>query len=248
MKKKNGKRLLEQLGLKKNNYICLHIRDGNYLKKRFPYENYDYHNYRDFDIDDFNEMINVLVQRGYHVVRVGRDVSKKIEITNKKVIDYSNSKFVSDFADIYLLANCKMLISTSSGLECVARIFKKTIAQISIHINKMYTNSNIINGILTHECLREKRPLSLKEITERGAINLALSERSFLDKDVKIIKNDKAFYKNYANFCLDIIEEKIDQKKIFIEQIENRNKLKQIFTNKNKFKSIIYTDNKNFFN
>jgi putative glycosyltransferase (TIGR04372 family) len=226
----------------------LHVRDSHYLKKRFPHENYDYHNYRDFDIDDFNEMINVLVQRGYHVVRMGRDVSKKIKIKNQKVIDYSNSKFISDFADIYLIANCKMLISTSSGLECVAKIFKKTIAQICIHINKMYTNSNIINGILTYECLREKRPLSLKEINERGVINLALSGRSFLDKDVKILKNNKIFYKNYANFCLDIVEEKIDQKKIFVEQTENRNKLKQIFLNKNKFNSIIFADNKNFFN
>ena len=38
---------------------------------------WNYHEHRNFDIDDFNSMMNLLIDRGYYVVRMGRDVKKK---------------------------------------------------------------------------------------------------------------------------------------------------------------------------
>ena len=123
----NGKMLLEKKWvLKIISMFVFFVRDDNYLKKKFPDEMWNYHEHRNFDIDDFNSMMNLLIDRGYYVVRMGRDVKKRVSIINSKIIDYPFSSHVSDFADIYLMANCELCISTSTGPECVSRIFKNT--------------------------------------------------------------------------------------------------------------------------
>ena len=64
-------------------------------------------------------MINLIISRGYYVIRMGRDAKKRVSISNPKIIDYPFSPHASDFADIYLMANCELCISTSTGLECI---------------------------------------------------------------------------------------------------------------------------------
>ena len=68
----------------------------------------------------------------------GKNTEKKFISKNKMVIDYSNSKFRSDFMDIYLGAHCEFCITTATGIDTIPLIFKKPIAAIVVPLG--YTN------------------------------------------------------------------------------------------------------------
>ena len=55
---------------------------------------------------------------------MGKAVNKKIENANPKIIDYANSKFRSDFLDIFLGYRCSFCIRTA-GFGGVPEIFRK---------------------------------------------------------------------------------------------------------------------------
>ena len=46
-------------------------------QKQFPTKNFDYHNYRDFSVEDLKPAAKFFSQRGYFVFRVGK-FQKKI--------------------------------------------------------------------------------------------------------------------------------------------------------------------------
>ncbi len=242
----NGGMLLEKMGIKNNKYVCLFVRDDNYLNKRFPDEIWDYHEHRNFDIDDFNSMINLIIERGYYLVRMGRDSKKRVGIINPKIIDYPFSSYVSDFADIYLMANCALCISTSTGPELVPRIFKKPLAQIAPTIGSMYTHKNVINCMLNTYCKKTSNYLNLEDLAEKKLF-YANSSEEYKSKNVEIIKNDSEYYKNYMNFCINIIEGKINTQKIFNEQKIFRDRFQKFRKKGFKFNSIMYLDGNNNF-
>ena len=48
--------ILEQIGIKKNKYICIYNRDSKYLEDRFKNIDFSYHNYRNSDINNLKEL------------------------------------------------------------------------------------------------------------------------------------------------------------------------------------------------
>ncbi len=244
--KNNGMILLEKMGIKNKKYVCLFVRDDMYLKKRFPDEIWDYHEHRNFDIDDFNGMIKLIIDRGYYVVRMGRDVKKRVSINNSKVIDYPFSPYISDFADIYLMANCNLCVSTSTGPECISNIFQKKLAQIAPTVGSMYTYKNVINCMLNVYCNKTKDYLKLEDLVEKKLF-YANSSEEYKSQNVEIIKNDSEYYKNYANFCINIIEGKINTDKIYKEQKTFRDRFQKFRKKDYKFNSIMYLEGNNNF-
>ena len=125
--------LLQNLGIGvKDKYICLAVRDGSYLRYRFLNKNFSYHDYRDSDISDYVPMAEFLTSQGYFVVRMGRFNSPMQKTNNPKIIDYANSKFTSDFADVYLYRNCDFVISTSTGIDRIGLLFRKKIGLVNL--------------------------------------------------------------------------------------------------------------------
>ncbi|NCX94748.1 MAG: TIGR04372 family glycosyltransferase, partial [Gammaproteobacteria bacterium] len=108
-------------------WVCLLVRDAAYLNHHMPQQDWNYHNYRDADIDHYQKAALFLAERGYFVFRMGKVVSKKFGLNHPRVIDYANSDLNSDFLDIYLAANCHFFISTSAGLDGIAQIFRRPI-------------------------------------------------------------------------------------------------------------------------
>jgi putative glycosyltransferase (TIGR04372 family) len=129
----DGRALLQNLGIGVNDkYICLAVRDESYLKFRFPNKNFSYHDYRDSDISDYYSMAEFLISQGYFVVRMGRLNGPMPKKNNPKIIDYANSKFTSDFADVYLFQNCDFVISTSTGMDRIGLLFRKKIGLVNL--------------------------------------------------------------------------------------------------------------------
>jgi len=123
-----GKNLLWNLDIPEGEkYVCFHARDKSYLNETQPGIDWSYHNHRDFDIDIYIQEIKELVNRGYYCVRMGRIVEKPFGWKDSHVIDYAISQYRSDFADMYLISKCSIYLGTSSGLDRVARLFRKEI-------------------------------------------------------------------------------------------------------------------------
>jgi len=243
-----GHELLKNIGVNDNKYICLIMRDSKYLNDKFKRNDWSYHDYRNINIDDCSDMINELCNLGYYVIRMGRNVEKKITINNEKVIDYANSEFVSDFADFFLFSKCEFCISSGTGPDMIARMFRKKVGRIMAPIGYFHTSSLDINATFPHYSHKLKRNLNLKEIYDHGLFR-ALNTSLYSDKKVELIKNNKDLYKNFARFCVHIYENKFvnqdvkNKQNVFWEQFKKYKKNHNL-----KINSIICDDQNNLIN
>ncbi len=128
-----GKKLLEKLGVPNSaKWICIHNRDDEYLNKVYPDVNWDYHNYRNFPIEDLKMASEYFTEKGYYVIRVGNHAKEKINTKNPKIIDYSFSKYCSDFSDVFLLANCAFYFGSPSGIVNLALLFRRPLFVVNM--------------------------------------------------------------------------------------------------------------------
>ena len=140
------------------------VRDSGFLNrhsKNEDLEKWNYHNYRNGNIDNYVLAAEELTSRGYYVFRMGINVLKPLKSSNPKIIDYANSNLRSDFMDIYLAAKCSFCISSVTyGFNDLACLFAKPIVMSSIPIGELDTFSERIFLLSKHHILKkEKRKL-----------------------------------------------------------------------------------------
>jgi putative glycosyltransferase (TIGR04372 family) len=165
-----GEKFLEKFNLRKNQYVCLHVRDANYLKVVFPEQNYSYHDYRDTDINDYRLLCESLVSCGLKVLRMGKFMAKEIDFANTDIIDYASSSLRSDFLDIYLPSNSKFMISNGSGLDATASMFRKPNLYVN-YPNISYPKLWEKNHFVAYKIFRDKISgalLNINELYSRG--------------------------------------------------------------------------------
>ena len=199
-----GKKILTEFGIPEGaKFVCLIVRDSGYLDrhKKYNLRDWNYHNYRDGDIDKYVLAAEELARRGYYVFRMGINVLKPLKSSNPKVIDYANLKIRSDFMDIYLGAKCRFCISTSEGFDEIPIMFRKPIA---------YTGHVPIAVIETHN--KESIILTKHHINKRNQKELTVSEifssnvaLSFYTNEFK--KNDVMLEENSPEEIRDIVIE-----------------------------------------
>lgn len=105
-------------------FVCLNVRDSAYLRTHMKRDQWDYHSYRDSDIDSYRSAALLLANKGYGILRMGKEVDKEFNPSHPLVFDYSNSPLRTDFLDVWLMANCFFCISNGSGLDSIADIFR----------------------------------------------------------------------------------------------------------------------------
>jgi putative glycosyltransferase (TIGR04372 family) len=121
-----GAALLRAMGIAPGSpIVCFHARDNVFLNVHTPGKNWEYHDFRDVDIDTYVPAIKELVARGYYPIRMGKVVNKAFSWKDSHVIDYAVSPWRSDFADMYLISRCHFYIGTSCGMDAVAEFFRK---------------------------------------------------------------------------------------------------------------------------
>ena len=65
------------MGIEKSKkFICLGIRDGQYLKDTFPSKSYKKHNYRDTKPENFIKLIEFLNSQGFYVIKMNKTSEK----------------------------------------------------------------------------------------------------------------------------------------------------------------------------
>ena len=124
---------LEKLRITKDSkWICIHNRDSAYLDWAIPNAKWNYHNYRDWSINDMLPACDYFTKKGYYVIRVGKKTNEKIKSKNPKIIDFVNCKERNDLTETFLIANCVFYFGSSSGINNVARIFCKPVFEINV--------------------------------------------------------------------------------------------------------------------
>jgi putative glycosyltransferase (TIGR04372 family) len=127
-----GSKCLREMGIgASSEFVCFHARESSYLKKVFPGTDFKYHDFRDSDIRNFFKAVEEMANRGYFGVRLGKYIEVPISINNSRIIDYS-TKFRTDFLDIFLLAKCRFLIGSNTGITDVAYLFRKPIVKTNM--------------------------------------------------------------------------------------------------------------------
>ena len=167
--KKFGYQEISKWGIKENDWwVCFHGRDSNYLKKKYPNINFDYHNYRDFNPNTMIDAILTVISKGGYAIIMGEDDNETLNIDNKKLIHY-NKKYKTDFLDIFLCAEAKFFIGNSSGLKAVSQCFNVPIAatnQIGFNVLLQPINSLTIYKKLYS--IEKKRLLTFNEMKKIG--------------------------------------------------------------------------------
>lgn len=206
---KFGEDLLEKLGiLKGQKYVCLAVRDGKYLREFLPEKDWSYHDFRDTDIQDYLDMAEYLTEKGLVVVRMGKEMQHKFDTKNPMIIDYANSNLRSDFADVYLFANCFFCISTSTGMDALASIFRRPIGLVNVVNIKSVAKGNIIKLFQPKSFFDVDlgRNLNYNEIMKRSFFSI--SESSQLSNfNIVLQDNTQEELKLFAGDFLDVISE-----------------------------------------
>ena len=185
-----GYELLEKIGIPINSkWVCIHNRDSKYLKEKFPKQVWNYHNYRDFSINDMISAAEYFTKNGFYVVRLGAITDEKLNTKNKMIIDYANHESRSDFGDIFLSANCEFYFGSDAGAWKMSQIFRKPGFRINAFFSNIYLFPWPYPAIFKRVCyIENSRELSIKDIIEKEIINVGESE-VLRNKGVKLISN-----------------------------------------------------------
>lgn len=146
--KKDFLKLSEKLNLDKDKIVCLHVRDSFYLKKKFPNENWNYHDFRNVNINEYIDVINYLNSKGFNVIKLGENeqkINNSKLILNEKFINFSESKFYSSKNEILLSFFCNFMIGTYSGISHTQQILNKPMIFLNTtpFIEKPYGMNNL---------------------------------------------------------------------------------------------------------
>lgn len=170
--------------------VCLNVRDSAYMNN-IDSGKWDYHSYRDSNIQNYVLAAEVLAERGYFVIRMGAKVNEAINSTHPKVIDYAFNGMRNDFMDIYLGSKCVFCISTGTGWEVVPGwLFRKPICNVNYSpVGDLCTWSNK-NIMLTKHHLQaiSNKKLSFRKIFKQG-VGFCSKTSDYESKGIKLIEN-----------------------------------------------------------
>lgn len=202
-----GENALRMLGVSENaDYVCIHNRSSAYSRLKGRIDDFG-QGYRNCSIENYLLAARMLVEKGFHVIRVGEPSAEKL-ISSDRIIDYANSEVRSDWLDLYILTNCKFFLGNSSGLFCLPLLNKIPIALANL---APISHSVLMKGTLTMPklYLKNEKILSFADSmsVDRGTTR---SEEDFDLKQITLIENsaeeirdlcEEALARSDGTFC-----------------------------------------------
>ena len=188
------KKIADQFFSKNNitdKIIIFFARDSNYREKKLSIT-VNEAEIRNCSIDTYKYAILNMTNK-YTCIRMGSDPEKKLDIKNKKFIDYSFSNFKSEINDLYILSKSHFIVSSGSGFDQLGIMFRRPVVLVNAVENE-YRYNPIFNSpiklfipkkIFSHE---KKRLLTFREIFEIGAHNLNKTSK-YISRKLSVINN-----------------------------------------------------------
>ena len=168
-----GSAALAEMGIgERDAYVCFSARDKAYLSGEYDQtksQQWDYHDYRDCDIQNYVPAAEYLASRGLFALRMGAIVETVLKASSLRIVDYS-THHRSDFLDIYLGGTCRFFLGDTSGIHCIAQSFNIPVAAanwIPLGFPLVGTTDMLIPKRLWS--IDAKRFLTLREIIRSGA-------------------------------------------------------------------------------
>ena len=214
-----GRAYLKHFGWREGEpYVCLQVRDNAYGNKFLNRADLDEHNYRNADINEFFDSVSWLAANDIWILRMGKLVETKIEINkNLKVIDYANDINKSDFLDVWLFANCTGVISTSSGIDNLAHVYRKP---------TLFVNCLPFNDIPYYsDCIFAPKKLFYLEKNGKKQLNLVDYMHYSFKKDSEYVKNNLAIESLNSSEILECVKEFYFHKLCNQQYSSNQNQL-----------------------
>lgn len=185
------------------------VRDSSYLDKTYPGIDWSYHNYRDNDIEAYIDGFNKIAGSGYYVLRMGKVVNKPLdtEKLHDRVIDYASSDMRSDFLDVYFAARADFCVSTGTGYDALACVFRKPVLYTDFApVGHLHTSMK--GGLALFKAYVDKetgRRLTLDEIFDRG-LAFELRKEGIDARGVRLVNNTASEIKHACMEMVDQIE------------------------------------------
>ena len=197
----NGNLLLSQLNIENNvSFVCINNRDDYHLKKVYPDQNWDHHDYRNFAVKTLLPAAEEFVKSNFYAVRYGSDAKEKLISKNNKIIDYTFSGKRSDFLDIYLAYKSKAYFGSNSGTSAVFQLFGKPTFCINCSLTLLNVHMKSHAGLFLTKHLYNKKTkkfIGLKQMFDLGINNFAKTDK-FESFQVSNISNSEEELKNFA--------------------------------------------------
>lgn len=227
-----GENFLKKYSIRKYNFVCLHIRDEQYLSKTFPEDkNLNRHSHRNCTSRNYIKAVQYLIDNNITVIKMGQKNSQQLNIKNPRYIDYANSSNVSPFLDIFLPAHCKFFLSSCSGLDFVAKIFRRPILftnQIPIGSSVLSSSKDMVI-MKKYFSLDENKYLNINEIFSRN-LELIKNGNEYKKLGVDIIENNSIEILNSTKDMIKFLDDKLTEDPL---EIKFKEILKKNFKTKN---------------
>ena len=184
-----GRKFLRSLGIGPDDpYICLNVRDDAYYNT-VGKEN-ERQAFRDSSIENYVLAAEVLAERGYHVLRMGRKVNRPIRSRSEKIIDYAYEGMGDEFLDVFLGANCHMCLSSGSGYDAIPAIFRRPVSFVNLMpIETPPSSQNYLVFLgKGHFDSTTGKQLTFREIINRGLV-YGISTEAYATKGVLLKEN-----------------------------------------------------------
>lgn len=135
--------LLKKKNISEDDKIILFCnRDPFYRAKLRVNNNEIEYGHRDQKIEDYELGVKYLCDLNYKVIRMGKNMHHKLNIKHGNFFDYAFSEIRSDMLDIFLHKICKFVISSQTGIESPASLFRKEIFYVNYNEFQLFHNFN----------------------------------------------------------------------------------------------------------
>lgn len=194
-------------------FVCLVVRDELHSSENVSKQSAFSSSYRNSSISDYEGAVSFLVSQGFGVIRMGRLASPaNFDIQN--FFDYANSSLRSDSNDLLIMAKCEFVISTLSGIDEIATMYRRPVYIINYLPVGSFRLTNLRPLVLPKGLIdsRTSEKLSLNEIVARGLWE-ANDAAQYTAAKVKIIDCQPEVITSFAKQAVDhyLKREHLDQ-------------------------------------
>jgi putative glycosyltransferase (TIGR04372 family) len=135
--------------------------------------------YRNTPIIEFRSSIDLLLSRGYSIIRMGRHSNTELNYKSPNYYDYSrDTQTHSDLADVVIPYLAEFTISTGSGVDEFANFYRKPVYRVNVSPPGTLPKSSISKHSLISDYFYEasKKRVSLEQIlySDLNTMNPAL--------------------------------------------------------------------------
>lgn len=163
-----GDEILKQIGIFPNNkFVAMLSRNNYYLKSQGEKSQQLYENqYRNWSCADLIPSIKFLARKKIFSVLINNSSNEIPNFKSPFFFKYGDSKYKSDFLDVYLAYKCKFAVCASSGWYSLPFLFRKKIILVNhLPLNEIpFWHNNVFILLKTLFCLKTRKPLKVEDI------------------------------------------------------------------------------------